>query len=98
VYRDTDGQWFLNYLETTLFGVEEQLEGPLYHELERHKQRVGTRLREFRSEPRIWSKYAWVANYHNFFCDQYPEHFDDSHKVDWGAAQVRPSRIAGEAI
>jgi len=90
LYKDIDGQWFLSYLETILFDV-----APRYDELHRHKHSVESRLREFRSEPRIWSKYAWVANYHNYFCDQNPEHFNDTDKVDWGIADTRPSRIAG---
>jgi hypothetical protein len=97
LYRDIDGQWFLSYLESILFGVHEELQGPMYHELDRHKHSVESRLREFRSEPRIWSKYAWVANYHNYFCDQNREHFNDTHKIDWGIADTRPSRIAADA-
>lgn len=91
LYHDSDGQWFLNYLDTVFLAEDEG--GVAYHELVRHKEIVEKRLGEFRSEPRIWSKYAWVANYHNYFCDQYPQHFDDSHKINWSAAQVRPARI-----
>jgi len=98
LYQDVDGQWFLSYLETTLFGIHEDLQGPMYHELDRHKQSVESKLREFRPEPRIWSKYAWVANYHNYFCDQNPEHFNDSHKIDVGVADIRPCRIAADGI
>jgi len=93
LYRDIDGQWFLSYLETTLFGVREDVQGPMYHELDRHKHHVESRLHEFRSEPRVWSKYAWIANYHNYFCEQNAEHFNDEHKIDWGIVDTRPTRI-----
>jgi hypothetical protein len=96
LYKDIDGQWFLSYLESILFGVHQELQGPMYHELERHKNSVEARLLEFRSEPRIWSKYAWVANYHNYFCDQNPEHFNDTHKIEREIADTRPSRIAAD--
>ena len=63
--RDTDGQWFLNYLDAILIpGVD-----PLFHELERHKASVQSRLEEYRRKPAIFSKYAWTADYHNYFCD-----------------------------
>jgi hypothetical protein len=93
LYRDADGQLFLNYLNAVLVAEDEL--GPDYDVLLQHKQITENRLRDFRSEPRIWSKYAWVANYHNFFCEQYPQHFDDSHKIDWSGTHGRPSRIAG---
>jgi hypothetical protein len=95
LFRDADGQWFVNYLQAILMAVDEA--GPFYEELLKHKQMVECRLREFQSEPKIWSKYAWVANYHNYFCDQYPEHFDGSHKIDLGIYQLRPSRIVEDS-
>lgn len=96
LYRDADGQWFLNYLESLILIDGEG--GPAYAELARHKEIVEQRLREFRSEPRIWNKYAWVANYHNYFCDEHSEHIEESYKIDLSAAQMRPTRISdGEA-
>ena len=63
--RDTDGQWFLNYLDAILDpGIH-----PFFDELERHKASVQSRLEEYRRKPGIFSKYAWAAGYHNFFCD-----------------------------
>jgi len=94
LYCDADGQWFVNYLQAILMAVDEA--GPFYDHLLQHKQVVEERLREFQSAPRIWSKYAWVANYHNYFCEQYPEHFEGVHKIDWGLHQLRPSRIVDD--
>jgi len=91
LYGDSDGQWFLNYLETVLIAENEQ--GPFYDQLLLHKENVEKRLYEFRSQPRIWNKYVWVAIYHNYFCDQYPNYFDQSHKIDGGAYQLHLSRI-----
>ncbi|MGH9967322.1 MAG: hypothetical protein ACREBG_05750 [Pyrinomonadaceae bacterium] len=94
LYRDADGQSFLNYLETILIAENEEEAGPFYDQLLLHKEKVEERLLEFRSKPRIWSKYVWVASYHNYFCDQYPQYFDHSHKIDRDVYQTRFSRIA----
>jgi hypothetical protein len=91
LYRDSDNQLFLNYLETIL--VAENEVGPFYDQLLVHKENVEKLLHKFRSEPRIWSKYLWVANYHNYFCDQYPQYFNQSHKIDADVHQRRFSRI-----
>jgi len=79
LFQDADGKWFVNYLETVLIAEGEQ--GPFYDELLQHKERVEERSHEFRRDPRIKSKYDWVASYHNYFCDQYPQYFDHSYKI-----------------
>ena len=63
--RDTDGQWFLNYLDAILVpGLD-----PFFDALNRHRASVQSRLEEYRRKPAIFSKYAWTAGYHNYFCD-----------------------------
>lgn len=94
LYSDADGQWFVNYLECVLWGEDEI--GPDYSSLDAHRQRIVERLLEFRGEPRIWSKYAWTARYHNYFCAQYPEYFGDEHRIDGHEYEPRRSRIAGD--
>ncbi len=79
VRRDADGQWFLNYLEEIVSALDEA--GPFYAELAKHKTAVEAKLEEHASNPTIWSKYVWVANYHNYFCGQYHDHFSDEHLV-----------------
>jgi len=88
--RDVDGQIFLNYLDGILIAEDER--GPFYEELQKHKDIVEQKLDEFANNPIIWSKYAWVANYHNYFCDQY-EYFDESHKIDSTKLKLHPARI-----
>jgi hypothetical protein len=80
ILRDADGQWFINYLQAILLGEEEQ--GPYYEDLNRHKVIVEEKLSRYKADPPIWSKYAWVAGYHNYFCEQYPEHFGAEYKID----------------
>ena len=92
LYIDADGQYFLNYLDTILIAENEQ--GPFYEELEKHKRSVETCLDKYKSHPAIWSKYAWTANYHNFFCDQ-SHYFSEEHRVDLSKYQMSPRRIEG---
>ncbi|MBW2044326.1 MAG: hypothetical protein JRI96_05495 [Deltaproteobacteria bacterium] len=62
---DVDGQPFINYLFTAI-------DDDFIHwsAIQRHKQNIESSLEEFQNESAIWSKYLWVANYHNFFCRQ----------------------------
>jgi len=79
--RDMDyGTIFLNYLKVTVL-LSEPL-GKIYYDiLLEHKKIIESKLEKFEDHPLTWSKYAWVANYHNYFCDQY-EYFDESYKIN----------------
>jgi hypothetical protein len=57
-----------------------------------HKSAVETKLVEYRNQPLYWAKYAWVASYHNFFCDQY-NYFSDEHKIDIDKFGMQLTRI-----
>jgi len=92
LFRDADGQLFLNYLDDTVLIAPDEA-GPGYDMLDSHKQRVTERLTEHRSNPAIWNKYAWVARYHNYFCDLWPQYFDKNHKIDVRAFEMMPSQI-----
>lgn len=92
--RDTDGQWFLNYLEAVMIAEHEQ--GPFYDEFLMHKVAVENRLTEHSASPTVWAKYAWVANYHNYFCDLHSKYFGDEHKIDTNQFRSRPSLIIDE--
>jgi len=92
LYKDADGQVYLSYLESIL--IAEQECGPFFDVLTSHKTAVETKLTEHRNQPTYWAKYAWSASYHNFFCDQYPDHFSEEHKIDVSQFNMQPSRIA----
>lgn len=91
ILQDTDGQWFLNYLDCVLLAAQEQ--GPFYEEFLEHKKAVETKLERFKNEPTIWSKYAWVAGYHNFFCDLHDDYFDGGYKIDVDLFRTTPKLI-----
>lgn len=91
ILKDADGQLFVNYLDCILIAEDEQ--GPFFEELEKHKAQVERRLEQYRAQPVIWSKYAWVAAYHNYFCSMYPEYFTDEYRVDIELFRSSPSLI-----
>ena len=91
VLVDADGQYFLNYLDCILIGEDES--GPFYDELDKHKESIQKKLKEFQNSPQVWSKFAWSASYHNFFCDLHPKHFNDSHKINVDLFRASPSLI-----
>jgi hypothetical protein len=90
LYKDADGQFFLNYLSSILIAEEEH--GPFFEMLEKHKTVIEAKLQEYRDRPAYWAKYAWSAGYHNFFCEQH-RYFTDEHKIDLSQFQMQPSRI-----
>ncbi len=94
VLRDLDGQWFLNYLECVLWAEHEQ--GPFYDEFLRHKAVVESKLAQYKGNPPVWSKYAWVAGYHNYFCDLHSQHFSDEHRINVELFKARPALIVDE--
>ncbi len=89
--QDSDGQWFLNYLDEVLIAEYEQ--GPFYEVLEQHKLAVEKKLNQYRNNPPIFAKYAWVAGYHNFFCDLHSNWFSEEHKINAELFRAKPKLI-----
>ena len=90
--KDSDGQWFLNYLDVVVLMAEEE-QGPFYEEFEKHKAAVESKLAEHKSNPPIFAKYAWVAGYHNSFCDLHSQHFSEQHKINTDLFRAKPKLI-----
>ncbi|CUH45455.1 hypothetical protein [Ruegeria atlantica] len=91
--RDRDGQWFIDYLESTIIDPhpEEQLID--FEKVMAHRDIVTAKLSEYSANPRVWSKYEWVADYHNDFCARYPKYFDRDFLIDVEAARASISSI-----
>ena len=73
IHIDSDGQWFLNYLNTifkyyTECNNEYEFERVQIELLLRHKNKIQEMLYTYRKNIRVWDKYVWTANYHNYFC------------------------------
>lgn len=88
ILKDTDGQYFLDYMGTLI----REGGGICSTELAHHKQRIEEKLREFADRPPILSKYLWSANYHNYFC-KYCSGVDESSKVNIQNFALKPARI-----
>jgi hypothetical protein len=63
---DSDGRAFVDYLapafDDTTVDVDRVLDS--------HRKVVGGKLRRYREDSHRWSKYRWVAEYHNAVCGQ----------------------------
>ena len=76
VLKGPDGRYFLNYLtECVLEGADrEYLDA---RSLRLHKRQIEFALKAYASAPAVFSKFAWLAAYHNYFCDlvsRFPEY------------------------
>lgn len=85
--RDSDGQLFLNYLESIKIGESDY---EFVNELEKHKQIVEGNLSRYYGNPHILEKYIWAANYHNYFCNQ-PPYYND-YKIDLTQYQMQSTQ------
>jgi hypothetical protein len=56
-----DGPWFVNYL-SKIFFVEKESSLRI---IEHHHNTIAKKMRDFSENPKILSKYIWVADYHN---------------------------------
>ncbi len=71
---DSDGQLFLNYLNTifkyyTKCNNEYEFEIIKINLLFRHKMKIEEMLNLHKENIKVWDKYVWIANYHNYFCN-----------------------------
>lgn len=97
VLIDADGNAFINYLDELIINVTE---GFLvdWEGLGRHKEHIEAGLTKYKPQPRIWSKYYWLANYHNFFCEEIQDFsgFSDSYLIRPELAKTHPCRLIKE--
>lgn len=93
--KGPDGRYFLNYLTECI------IEGDDSYSLDSdslcsHKMQIETALKANEKTPAVFSKFAWLAAYHNYFCEtvsDYPE-YKDSLKVSESLAATKFQLIA----
>jgi hypothetical protein len=72
---DIDGYYFVNYL-FILFYKNTYPEHFIFEELINHKEPIISNLDLHRNNFKLFDKYSWSANYHNYFCENFiPEIF-----------------------
>ncbi len=96
---DPDRQAYINYLERLTY---ERSGRELVHweSIKKHKTNIETRLEKYYSDPRIWSKYYWLANYHNYFCQKYNylDGYDTAYLIEAELAKRNPSPLVEPKI
>lgn len=65
LYKDRDGLFFINYLESI-----NMRDIPFLEHLQMHKEVIEKNLQKHHDKPDILEKYVWAADYHNCFCNQ----------------------------
>ncbi|UOG07892.1 hypothetical protein [Bacillus altitudinis] len=76
--KDADGSCFVNYLYGLheIFNCDDRNAEDLdlyVDQLKKHKGIVEAKLQQFSNVPKLYAKYEWVAQYHNYYCEQYFE-------------------------
>lgn len=65
---DVDGKYFVDYLTSFVDATDGT---PSLADMEKHKERVVRELRANSQDAHVWTKYVWVARYHNACCDRW---------------------------
>lgn len=96
---DPDGQAYINYLEG-LTSVESNEESVHWESIKKHKANIEKGLEKHYSDPLIWLKFYWLANYHDYFCDKYShvKGYDKASLIEDGLAKRHPSRLVEPSI
>lgn len=64
-----DGELFLHYLDQAFVAWPE---GGIFHDVfTTHRDRVVENLDKYRGNDHVRSKYEWLANYHNYVCEDF---------------------------
>lgn len=87
--EDMDGEWFLNYLYVLLEWYSEDV---TLH-LETHRNQIESALTTYANDHKLLKKYSWIANYHNYFCDEFLPDAADHLKIGSPIKMSPPRRI-----
>lgn len=68
VLVNSDGRYFINYLSECVLDTEEGYNLDI-ESLAIHRDRITDALSEYSSKPTVFSKFTWLSDYHNYFCD-----------------------------
>ena len=94
IFVDSDGQAFINYLGAAISDDNGYDEAD-WELIKQHKYQVENSLKEHGLDPSVWAKYNWVANYHNFFCDEarHLNGYNENLKISSPNHRNRPARL-----
>jgi hypothetical protein len=90
VLVNSDGRFFINYLAECILDTGDSYDVS-WSALKQHKRQVESALNKYRHLPAIFSKFSWLAAYHNYFCEgvsAYPG-FTESVRISKKLASVQ---------
>lgn len=105
--KDTEGNWFINYLyylfehmmEISGFNDEyidnnkiEEAKSVFNKDITIHKNVIEFNINKYEKEKDILSKFLWLSEYHNFFCNTY---FDSEMAKELMIIEEKKSPISG---
>lgn len=94
VLVNSDGRFFINYLsECYDSGSSGEFD---WESLKIHKDQIEVALNAYRAVPKIFSKFTWLAAYHNYFCDSVNNYhgYSKSLKVSKDAISIQFGKVA----
>jgi hypothetical protein len=92
--KGPDGRYFVNYLNEAVNDFEHPRSLDVSG-LASHRDHIEKALEEFQGSAHVFAKYAWLASYHNHFCDSvaHVTGYAASLKVNAALAHVQFKRI-----
>jgi hypothetical protein len=94
VLVNNDGQYFINYLSKCIIeGFEERILNINF--LTMHRDHINEALIKNADNPQVFSKFVWLASYHNYFCDSLSgySNYSDKLRVDYNLYEIRFRKI-----
>lgn len=91
--KSSDGILSVDYLEDRVFiaGGDDR---PFHEILTDHREILTKQLTRFRRDPDIWTKYFWLAQYHNAFCEKFQSHFPNNPTIQLEHLNCMPEILA----
>lgn len=81
--KGQDGRYFVNYLSECINDEYRDREHLDVKSLRLHKEQIELALKNYAAVPTVFSKFSWLAAYHNYFCGKVSDfsEYEDSLKV-----------------
>ncbi|MCY7297526.1 hypothetical protein [Alteromonas sp. a30] len=94
VLVNSDGRYFINYLSECVVDTGEGYELDI-ESLAIHRDRIIEALSEYSDKPPVFSKFIWLSNYHNYFCDSVSsfQNYSDDLKVSDSLSKVEFKKL-----
>ena len=73
-----DGQVFINYLQADVV-YNYHSEDKIFVVLKKHKEKIILNVTTYKDNYKLYDKFKWIAEYHNFFCSTSLSEFE---KID----------------